>query len=189
MTDFMPTHAPLQTATMPGDSGIVDVGSIWRYEHPVQGQLPPSSSAELRPIVHRPRYSGPDAGLGHDPIDIASVAKIAPRALRDPLSWTLVKHLCQLAIISLAGGFALIDGISIATSLLLAAAALMLMLAMVVADRMRFIDADPQVQIVEFVVADTPVPCHAAAPRDRELQQLDLAAQMAASMPAHISVT
>lgn len=185
----MPTPARLQTdrpveLSVRAQSGVA---SVWQEQAPVYGQLAPPAGMLIptlpQPAAHAPMHyvAAPEPAM--------AVARVAARPLRDPLSWTLCKHLCQFGIMALAVGFAAVDGIPVITALMLAAAALLLMLSLVVADRMRFFDADPGMQIVEFVMPHDPHADQRAEHLDIELQQHELALQMAATMPVHVRVT
>lgn len=189
MTDFMPTPALLQTGP-PVESSVrphSGVAAVWQEQEPVYGQLAPPA-AMLVPILPQSVVRAPMQYVAA-PEPAMAIPRVAARPLRDPLSWTLCKHVCQFGIITLAVGFAAVDGIPVITAFMLAAAALLLMLSLVVADRMRFLDADPGMQIVEFVMPQDPHARQRAEHLDIELQQHELALQMAATMPVHVSVT
>lgn len=107
------------------------------------------------------------------------------RPYRDPLGWHLVKHLVQLALITSVVLFAARGGDGL-VGLGYMGTALLLMLVVVLADRMRFADRDPSFEIVEFLA---PAPRPEPVPQPRIAPLVPLVEQMHVALGDRVDVT
>lgn len=104
-----------------------------------------------------------------------------PAPLRDGIGWLLCKHVAQLALAGAVLTFVLVGGEQPLMALCYVLTGLMLVGAMAVADRQRFLDHQP-----DFMIFDVVRP---AQPQPAVTQQSMRVMVTPSSMPAHISVT
>jgi len=112
--------------------------------------------------------------------------RMRPRPCVDPLGWLLLKHAIQLAFVGNVLMFAIYGGQAPLMALGYVGTGLLLMGVLVIADRLRFADRDPNFSIVEFL-APEPV----AAPQHvmRPAPLAPIVEQMQVAMPERVSVT
>ena len=164
------TTAPAQPPTMEGvwggfptDRGLLAAAVQQRID---------AAHVPLVP-VHVPR-----AGL-EEP-------RMRPRPYADALVWLLLKHGIQLAFVASVVMFALYGGRAPLMALGYVGTGFLLIGSMVIADRQRYEDRDPNFAIVEFIAPD-PVP---VAPREvRPAPLAPLVEQMQVVLPEPVSVT
>jgi hypothetical protein len=136
------------------------------------------------------------------PVNVAPVqaqtdvlAGARPRPHADSVEWLLVKHLVQVALVASVVLLVIEGGRSPILALAYAATGLLLMGTMVIADRQRFADRDPDFQIVEFIApveAQADVLSHEhhhAAYAMPHAPLAPLVEQMQGIMPARVDVT
>jgi hypothetical protein len=195
------------------------------HTHPSHGQQPTMSDVWLdHPAstgMLTPRGMGP-TDFQHQlmPVNVAPVhaqtdvlAGARPRPHADSFEWLLVKHLVQLALVASVVLLVLEGGRSPILALAYASTGLLLMGTMVIADRQRFADRDPDFQIVEFFAPIEPARSAAPAPAPYDMPYSPhvarpmvpephvayaprphaplgpLVDQMQGVMPAHVDVT
>lgn len=150
-------------SSFPGDPGVLAAAVQERVQ----------AAAPLLPVhVHVP-------GFEDEP-------RVRPLPYRDPLAWSWLKHLVQAALVGAVlmfvthgGNDPLMAGSYVATALLLVGI-------VVVADRLRFADRDPAMEIVEFIVPAQPQ--QAAQPRP-VAPLVPLVEQMQVAMAGRVDVT
>lgn len=161
-THTQPTMADV-FASFPGDAGAL-ADAVQRQVH---------ATAPLVPVhVHVP-------GFEDEP-------RARPVPYSDPLAWTLLKHLVQAALVGSVLMFVTHGGNDPMMALSYVATALLLMGIVVVADRLRFADRDPSMEIVEFIVPIQPQ--QVAQPRP-VAPLVPLVEQMQVAMTGHVDVT
>ncbi len=116
----------------------------------------------------------------------ASEPRMRPRPCVDPLAWSLLKNAIQLALVGSVVMFALYGGRAPLMALGYVGTGLLLMGALVIADRLRFADRDPDFAIIEFLAPD-PVPVVVHEMRPAPLAPL--VEQMQVVMPETVAVT
>lgn len=121
-------------------------------------------------------HASPDA-VGPPPDESADHPTARPKPYRDPVEWMLLKHVVQLALAGSVLLFVLYGGNAPLMALGYVATGLLLMGVVVLADRQRFHDRDPNFDIVEFV-APPPRPAPPPEPVVREGALVPLAQQM-----------
>ncbi|MCZ4495972.1 MAG: hypothetical protein JWM25_555 [Thermoleophilia bacterium] len=104
-----------------------------------------------------------------------------PAPLRDGLGWLLCKHLAQLTLAGAVLTFVLVGGEQPLMALCYVLTGLMLVGAMAVADRQRFLDHQP-----DFMILDVVRPVQESPAVTQQAMRVMVAPS---SMPAHISVT
>ena len=123
----------------------------------------------------------------HVPMPVVEEPQLRPRPCVDPLAWLLLKHGIQLAFVASVVMFAIYGGRAPLMALGYVGTGLLLMGSMVIADRLRFADRDPDFQIVEFIA---PEPLHVPMVQDvRPAPLAPLVEQMQVVLPETVSVT
>lgn len=124
------------------------------------------------------------------PVHLPDASSVAPRMrplpYADPVSWMLLKHAIQLALVASVVVFALEGGRAPLMALGYVGTALLLMGTLVVADRQRYADRDPSLAIVEFLA---PEPAPTLARETRPAPLAPLVEQMQVVLPEPVSVT
>lgn len=123
----------------------------------------------------------------------APTATLAPRArprpYSDSLAWTGVKAFVQLALVASVILFVLDGGDAPMMALSYVATAIFLMTAMVIADRERFNDRDPEFEIVEYVMPERVTASQPPVALPVRAPLVPLVQQMQVVMPERVSVT
>ena len=120
-------------------------------------------------------------------VDAHEQGTARPRPYHDPVAWLLLKHLVQLAFAGSVVLFVVNGGDAPTMALSYVATGLLLMGVIVLADRQRFNDRDPNFEIVEFIPAPPrPMP---AAPAVQQGALVPLVEQMQSVLPERVSVT
>lgn len=112
--------------------------------------------------------------------------RMRPRPYVDPIQWLLVKHLVQLALVMSVVMFVVYGGRAPLMALGYVGTGLLLMGVIVIADRLRFSDRDPNFEIIELLAPD-PVPVQQHVLRPAPLTPL--VEQMQVAMQQHVTVT
>lgn len=140
-----PTLHPHPTTAQP------TMADVWGGAPAESGQLAQAVGEVLAPVHVGPVLAANEQGTAR------------PRPYTDPLGWMLIKHLVQLALAGSVLLFVLNGGEAPMMALSYVATGLLLMGVIVLADRQRFQDRDPNFDIVEYIPAP-PRPVQAAEP-------------------------
>lgn len=167
-------YAPAHSQAPPVQPTMADVWAAY----PAQvGSITGAVAAQLQ--AHAPLAPTYVPGFEDEP-------RMRPRPYQDPVSWSLLKHAVQLALVYSVVMFATQGGGNPLLGLSYVGTSLLLMVVFVFADRFRFMDRDPAFDIVE-VLPPTPAPAVQHAMRAAPLAPL--VEQMHVAMPARVDVT
>lgn len=186
----MAPRTPASTQQPPLDPEL-SMADLWRQMPTEPGLLGPVIAHQLEQCapLHLAQsvHVGRGSALGGTAATTSSSTR--PRPYRDEPLWWLIKSGVQLAFALMAVLFVLEGGELPLMAGSYAGTALLLVVAVVVADRQRFLDRDPAFEIVECLV---PRPSPVAGVRAHEPRPgplATLAEQMASALPARIDVT
>jgi hypothetical protein len=153
------------------------MADLWNEFPAEPGHLTQAVSAVLAPA-----HVGPVYGEGLEQ------PAARPRPYVDPLPWTLLKHLVQAAFAGSVLLFVLSAGKAPIMALGYVATGLLLIGVIVLADRQRFSDRDPNFEIVEFIAPPAP-PVQQQAPAVPASTLAPMVDLMQSVLPDRLNVT
>lgn len=172
------TYSPHPEAPV-GAAASPSMADVWHAYPAATGML--AQAVEQQVANHAPLaptyvHASPELG-----------PSVRARPYRDTIGWSLVKHAAQLALIGAVLAFVRLGAGAPLLALGYVATALLLVGTVTLADRQRFLDHDPGLEIIEFIA-----PQRVPAPEIPVLQRgplVPLVEQMQIAMPEHVRVT
>lgn len=159
------------------------MADMWNDFPSEPGQLAGLVAQQVAALAPIQPQSAAQHDAGSDPM-------ARPRPYRDSLAWSAIKSLVQLALVVSVLIFVVDGGNAPLMALCYVGTGLLLMGAIVVADRERFTDRDPGFQIIEYVQPPRAAQQSAASvPMATRAPLVPLAQQMHVAMPERVSVT